>query len=110
MEDSNRDDFQMPPLFYLKKWISPYGVTKQSSAKQAWELYKSKPENERPNYIVFLQAENISTRSAVMKYYFPGMTYETTIEPSAVDKLMHFLNPMNNENHTTYIYKIGSPR
>ncbi|MFL5753062.1 MAG: glycosyltransferase family 39 protein [Bacteroidia bacterium] len=107
MEDSNRDDFLMPPLFYLKKWISPYGVTKQSPAKEIYEQYKKLPDNEKPNYIVFLQAENISTRSALMKFYFPDMKYETTIEPSAVDKLMHFLNPMNNENHTTYIYKIG---
>ncbi len=106
MEDSNRNDFQLPPLFYLQKWISPFGVTQLESARNLKQKYDQLPDSLKPNYIVFLQAENIAERTGTMKYFFPGMKYETTIAPSAVDKLMHFLNPLNNENHTTYIFKI----
>ncbi len=109
VEDGNRDDFQMPPLFYLQKWISPYSVTKNISAREVWLKYIHLPKSEQPNYVVFYQAENIARRVGFMKYYFPQMHYETTVEPSAIDKLMHFLNPENNENHTTYIFKLKSP-
>ncbi|MDQ3048954.1 MAG: mannosyltransferase, partial [Bacteroidota bacterium] len=59
-----------------------------------------------PNYVVFMQHENIEARVADLKKYFPRLTYEATIEPSYIDKLMHFLNPVN-KNQTTYIYKIN---
>ncbi len=107
IEDSNRNDSQMIPRFYLQKWIHPFEVTKQDCAGHNFQRYQSVSPGERPNYVVFFQAENIETRIDSMKHYFPNMKYETTIDPSAVDKLMHFLNPEGNENHTTYIYKIG---
>lgn len=106
IEDSNRDDFLMPPQFYLQNWGKVYGITKQKPAPDFYKEYVTLQPRERPNYIVFMQHENIETRVADMKKYFPTLTYETTIEPSFIDKLMHWLNPVN-KNQTTYIYKIN---
>ncbi|HWY36710.1 MAG TPA: glycosyltransferase family 39 protein [Nitrosopumilaceae archaeon] len=110
VEDANCDDFTMPPLYYLQKWISPYSVTKKNPTEVFYKKFKILTEEDKPNYVVFMQAENISKRVAIMKFYFPDMEYLTTIEPSTVDKLMHFLNPENNENHTTYIFRIKNAR
>lgn len=105
IEDSNRDDFLMPPLFYLQKWGYVYGITKQHPDSLFYKDYTNALPQEKPNYIVFMQHENIDERVANLKKYFPTLTYETTIEPSYIDKLMHWLNPVN-KNQTTYIYKI----
>ncbi len=106
IEDSNRDDFLMPPLFYLQKWGYVYGITKQRPAAEFYKEYMNAKPELRPNYVVFMQHENIEQRVADLKKYFSTLTYETTIEPSYIDKLMHWLNPVN-KNQTTYIYKIN---
>jgi hypothetical protein len=105
MEDSNRDEILMPPLFYLQKWVYVFGITNTYPAAEFYKEYESNKASYRPNYIIFMQAGNIDKRVAEVKKYFPTLTYETTIEPSYIDKLMHFLNPIN-ENQTSYIYKI----
>jgi hypothetical protein len=105
IEDSNRDDFLMPPLFYLQKWGHVYGITKLKPAADFYKEYSTLQPKERPNYVVFMQHENIEQRVSDLKKYFPTLTYEATIEPSYIDKLMHWLNPVN-KNQTTYIYKI----
>lgn len=105
VEDTNRDDFTMPPLYYLQKWGHVFGITNIYPPSQfADEYYKLKPKD-RPNYVVFMEEDNIEKRVATLKSYIPSLTYETTIEPSNIDKLMYWLNPMNN-NQTSYIYKI----
>ena len=54
IEDTNRDDFTMPPLFYLQKWGHVFGITNKYPASQfAEEFYKLAPED-RPNYVVFM--------------------------------------------------------
>ncbi|MGQ0828938.1 MAG: glycosyltransferase family 39 protein [Bacteroidota bacterium] len=106
IEDSNRDDFIMPPLFYLQKWGPVYGITKLKPASVFYEQYSAMPLQYKPNYVVFMQEENIDKRVADLKKYFPALTYKTTIEPSYIDKLMHWLNPVN-KNQTSYIYKIN---
>lgn len=105
IEDSNRDDFLMPPQFYLNNWGKVYGITNLKPAADFYEEYAALQSGQRPNYVVFMQHENIERRVADMKKYFPTLTYETTIEPSFIDKLVHWLNPVN-KNQTTYIYKI----
>lgn len=106
IEDSNKeDDFLMPPLFYLGKWHSVIGISKQYSADSAFYQMSIIPDSTKPNYVVFLQAENIEARVDSFKKRFPETKYITTIEPSLIDKTLHWLNPLN-DNQTTYIYKI----
>ncbi len=106
IEDSNRwDDFTMPPQYYLGNWSSTIGVTGIYTPDSVLAFYKKTPVSERPNYVVFMQAEHISDRVDAMRKRFPTLHYEATVEPSFIDKTMFFLNPVN-DNQTTYIYKI----
>lgn len=105
IEDSNLDDFTMPPQYYLQNWSSVFGITKKFTPDSMLYYYKTlKPQN-KPNYVVFMQAEHINERVDSLRKRFPTLHYEATIEPSLIDKTMHFLNPLN-DNQTTYIYKI----
>ncbi len=106
VEDSNRDNILMPPLFYLKKWGRVAGITQLNNAEAYYqnEYVKLLPKD-RPNYVVFMQEDNIYKRVAALKIYIPSLSYETTIEPSFIDKLMHWLNPVN-KNQVSFIYKI----
>ncbi|MCW3085252.1 MAG: Alg9 family protein mannosyltransferase [Bacteroidetes bacterium] len=106
MEDSNRKNFLMPPLFYLEKWGHVGGITEDISAEKYYtEGYLNTPVDQRPNYVVFIQEKRIDERVAEVKKYFPTLTYETTIEPSFIDALMFWLNP-ENKNQISYVYKI----
>lgn len=105
IEDSNRDDFTMPPQYYLQNWSSTYGITKLFTPDSMLAHYKGLKPSDKPNYVVFMQAEHINERVDSLRKRFPTLHYEATIEPSFIDKTMHFLNPLN-DNQTTYIYKI----
>ena len=39
-----------------------------------------------------------------MKTVLPGLVFETSIEPGMMDKLLHWLNPIN-ANQNIYIYR-----
>jgi hypothetical protein len=105
IEDSNLDEFTMPPQYYLENWSSTVGITKKFTPDSMLYFYNTIKPNERPNYVVFMQAQNINARVDSLRKRFPTLHYEATIEPSFIDKTMHFLNPLN-DNQTTYIYKI----
>lgn len=105
IEDSNRDDFTMPPQYYLQNWTSTYGITKLFTPDSMLMHYQGLKPSDKPNYVVFMQAEHINERVDSLRKRFPTLHYEATIEPSFIDKTMHFLNPLN-DNQTTYIYKI----
>lgn len=106
IEDSNRDDFILPPLFYLQKWGPVAGITKLKPAEFYYNSeYKSAAPINKPNYVIFMQDDNIDKRVADFKKHIPSLSYETTIEPSFIDKLMHWLNPVN-KNQVCFIYKI----
>lgn len=106
IEDSNQDnDFTMPPQYYLQNWSSVYGITKRFTPDSVLTHYKRLTPDLKPNYVVFMRAENINQRVDSLRKRFPTLTYVATIEPSFIDKTMFFLNPVN-DNQTTYIYKI----
>ncbi len=107
IEDSNKEnDFTMPPLFYLGKWHSVIGVTKNFYLDSVKYQFSIIPDSVKPNYIVFWRHENINARVDSFRKLFPKIKYVTTIEPSFIDKTLNWLNPLN-DNETTYIYKIN---
>jgi hypothetical protein len=108
IEDSNKEyDWQQPPRFYYGKWYSDFGITKTWTADSALTLFNSIPQNLRPNYMVFFQAENIQARIDSTRKCFPKLKMEAIIEPSFIDKTLYFLNPLN-DNQTSYIFQIDS--
>jgi hypothetical protein len=108
IEDSNKEnDFLLPPLYYYGKWMSITGITKQYNADSALKYYNNLPELEKPNYMVFWQAENIEARVDSTRKRFPGLILQAIIEPSFIDKTLFWLNPLN-DNQTAYIYRINT--
>jgi hypothetical protein len=107
IEESNHSDFAMPPLFYLRHWISNYSVTSVFTVDSLDSIMHLMQPKFQPNYVVFNQPDNLEERLRNFKKVFPGMKYEATIEPSFVDKVMHTLNK-HNANFTSYIYRLGN--
>ncbi len=105
IEDSNRDDILIPPRFYLQQWTETFPITNRNADKFYEETYSHTPPSERPNYILFMQPDNLDRRVQNLKKDIPTLTYETTIEPSFIDWLLNKMNPRN-KNQTSYIYKI----
>lgn len=105
IEESHRDDYVQPPLFYLKHWVSYYNVTTKNPLSNFINSISNIPDNEKPDYVIFNQEDNIEKRVTDFKKEFPKLTYVATIQPSFIDNLMHRLNK-HNANFTSYIYKL----
>jgi len=96
-----------PPKFYMNKWLEHYSVRKSGD----WEKLKVKAQNGeivKPNYVVFSGEKNISKRVRLMNQILNVKTeLKKEIDPSFLDAILHFLNPKNNKNKKSYIYKIN---
>jgi hypothetical protein len=106
IEESEKDDFNQPALYYIGRWnVHVVGVTRNYSLYKAYEDYIGDPNiMVHPNYIIFFGKDDIDKRIAAFQKMFPDSHYKITIEPSFIDKVMTFLNPVN-KNQTTYIYE-----
>jgi hypothetical protein len=106
VEDSNKEnDFLIPPQFYYGKWVSVCGINKTFTADSALAYYNKLEPRMKPSYIIFWQGENIEARVDSVKKRFPGLRYEATIEPGFIDKVLFWLNPVN-DNQTAFIYRL----
>src|SRR5581483_10844253 len=105
IEESTRDDFMWPPMYYLGSWQHHVvGITSKHDAATAYLEYYGDPRPwVHPNYVVFYGKEKIGERIAAFKKVFPHTDSVTTVNPSFVDNVLEWLNPMN-KNQTTYIY------
>ncbi|MES2381665.1 MAG: glycosyltransferase family 39 protein [Bacteroidota bacterium] len=103
LESSNSGNVLMP-RYYLQKWVPYYNVTKEEPADTLLANLKN-THDELPNYLVIGEAEKLVQRLAPCIKNFGKVQYLTTIDPSFLDKFMHWLNPYGNENQTYYIYK-----
>jgi len=113
IDDSNNESIIMPPLFYMRKFQSNawgiFQITKVHKPEAVSQEVANLTEDKYPNYAIFWGAENIQARVDSLKKYFPSLSYEATIEPGLVDKIVHYLNPVN-DNQTTYIYTLHAPK
>jgi hypothetical protein len=112
VDDSNNSGVIMPPLFYMRKFQSnDWGVipiTKSHPLNEALIEVNALDKKNYPNYAIFWGPDNLQTRVDSLKKYFPTLHYEATIEPGLIDIIVHYMNPVN-DNQTTYIYKIDGP-
>ncbi|MBE9466816.1 MAG: glycosyltransferase family 39 protein [Bacteroidetes bacterium] len=122
-EDSNRSGVTMLPMFYLGQWIDVYNIPKYENSDTTKmpnfekisghiksvntpKYIKQFCKKKQPNFVLFFDDNNLEKRVAEIKKYYPKLTYETTIQPSFVDRVMRKLNP-SNVNQIIYIYKIN---
>ncbi|MBI3500893.1 MAG: glycosyltransferase family 39 protein [Bacteroidetes bacterium] len=108
VEESNQDDYTMPPYFYLGKWYNgvgyPLGVTREKTIDTLCYM-THRYKNYMPNYVIFFDEENIEQRVLNFKKCFPDIKLDTIIEPDFMDRFIYKLNPVN-RNYTAYIYKV----
>ncbi len=119
--DNNNDDGTVfVPMFYLGSWIESYQLSENlpvpdsmSTINQARHQHKIKtlhyfdrmPADELPRFVLFYNDRDLKGRITRIESYFPRLSYETTIIPSFIDRLMYRLNPVN-VNQTVIIYRI----
>jgi len=103
IEDVNRSVLRFPPMYYLDNWIEYDAVMEKTNiAKLAKTKHWESAENQ-PAFVLFFQPIDIDERAENLKKYIPGLLYETTIEPGKIDRVLHWLNPINaNENIIIY--------
>ena len=115
VEESNHNTVERLPVFYVGKWIHVFELGKQeqlspkdsakiitgsliSSQINRIEYFKNCPKSQIPDFVLFASEWNLAKRIANIKKVFPFMTYETTIQPGFVDRVMLKLNPFNQNN------------
>ena len=104
IEDDNKDVLRFPPQFYLKQWVHYDAFMKKDkfedfARKKDWTKTTNQPE-----FVLFFQPNDLEERVARMQSIFPGLVPETMIEPGLMDELLHWLNPIN-DNQNIYIYR-----
>jgi 4-amino-4-deoxy-L-arabinose transferase-like glycosyltransferase len=104
IEDSTTDKITMLPQFYLGKWTDVMRIKSDQSPEWVYKQMEGWSPGAKPNYMLFMGTQDLEARVKKAGEYF-GLRYETTIEPSSMDLLLHKLNP-NNKNESISVYKI----
>ena len=96
---------ELMPKFYLNQWPVSYNEYAGSQSVDAiLKVAVDKPVNYLPRFILFTGDKKIQPMVISARKYFPHLVYETTIEPGFIDRLVHWLNPIN-KNRRIFIYR-----
>ncbi len=104
IEDVNQSVLRFPPQYYLQNWYNYQTLMREDDINTFRKYNQTLPLNEQPGFILFYQPDNIDQRVANMKTVYPNIVFETIIEPGFMDKVLHWLNPIN-DNQQIYIYR-----
>ena len=103
LEFTHSDAGAMMPQFYSSNWSGYYYFHKGDIPK---DYILNMEHDERttqgkyqprliPNYFLFYDDEQLESRVATFKNYFPTLEYRTTVEPGWFDRALNWLNPKN---------------
>jgi len=104
VDDVNKSILRAPPVFYLENWAHYTAVMEYDDLDAFKDQPKWKNPAKQPGFILFMESKNIESRVAFMSSVFPGLTFETLIEPGIMDRVLHWLNPIN-DNQNIIIYR-----
>jgi len=104
MEATNDGNDKIPPQFYLNQWIELYYLPEKEKLESLNLKLQLVNTNEWPAFIIFYNDKNLNQRLELINTIIPNLKYETTIEPGFVDKVLHWLNPIN-ANQKIVIYR-----
>ena len=104
IEDINQTVLRFPPQFYLENWYDYQTLMKDDSIEKFIATHSMEPVSEQPGFILFYQPDNIEQRVELMKSVYPEIEFETIIEPGFMDRVMYWLNPIN-DNQNIFIYR-----
>jgi hypothetical protein len=101
--DNNPELF---PRFYLGQWPGIYDtfIGNENSMTMLARVASKEPVKKHPRFIFFTGSKVKPETIIQARKSFPFLVYETTIEPGTVDKVMHWLNPINVSRYV-FIYR-----
>ena len=106
IDAGNHSEIIMPPLYYLNKWPSVvYGITTVINCDSVNKLVDLHPLSIEPNYVIFMEDEDLEQRVKQFGDCYGEIEPETVIQQGSLDAILHFLNPVN-KSQTCYIYRI----
>ncbi len=112
-EHAHKESVPLAPRFYANVWDEYYTFGVHQNLEETIGLFSILDSTYQhdvhrrsyPNYILFYDDVDLEKRVGNWKSKFPHLTYCTTIEPGAFDRLLHQLNPVNSLEKIT-IYRI----
>jgi hypothetical protein len=101
--DNNPELF---PRFYLGQWPGMYDEFhgNENTMTMISRVAAREPLKKQPRFILFTGSKLKPETIIQARKSFPFLVYETTIEPGMVDKVMHWLNPIN-VSRSVFIYR-----
>jgi hypothetical protein len=106
VEDTFEGEAPMPPLFYLGQWNMTVLPWTQPTADLDSALL-AKSDRPRPNTILFFGEEDLEARKQRIEAVMGPVELIGKAEPGFVDRLVHWLNPVN-RNETIVIGRVRS--
>lgn len=104
IEDSVEGEEIMPPLFYMRQWdVEVKYMTHVQVDLDS--LMRSVPPQRRPDHVLFFSEDDLAGRMARLEATTGPIRIITRAEPGLVDKVVHWLNPVN-RNETIVVAKI----
>ncbi len=92
----------MCPRSYLGEWVKEQSITSDLPVEKLKDRVFT-DENYQPRFILFFEDVDLDKRIAEVKEMFPNIVFERKFEPGLIDRLVHWLNPINaNETITLY--------
>lgn len=92
----------MCPRSYLGEWVKERPITSDLPIETIPDYVLSDMDFQ-PRFILFFEDVDLDKRIAEVKEMFPNIVFEKRFEPGFIDRLIHWLNPINaNETITLY--------
>lgn len=109
VEDTYKQTAPMPPLFYGGQWRASIEPWTDPNADLATRL-SAFPDTTLPNYILFIGEEEIQQRIRKITSAMGPLEEVHRAEPGALDRLVHWLNPVNRNEVIVVARAVNPPR
>ncbi len=93
----------MLPYFYMGQWPEILKVSNEQSLADMMSYLKNHPDH-MPSFVLFFDNKDIEKRVNEMEKIVPGLVFEKDIEPGWLDRVLYWLNPVN-QNQKIVIYR-----
>lgn len=94
IEDTYKQTAPMPPLFYSGKWQLSMEPWIDPSLDLHTRLLAF-PDSTRPDLVLFIGEEDLAARAQRVSAAMGRLSIVDRVEPGALDRLVHWLNPVN---------------
>ncbi len=104
IEDINQTVLRFPPQFYLQNWYNYQTLMKNDNYNEFIKKHRSDDISIQPGFVLFYQPDQIELRVENLRQVYPDLVFETIIEPGFMDRVLYWLNPIN-DNQNIYLYR-----